>query len=324
MLLHNFLDFNDEVLLPFHNLHFHSFGPLNLKTSPGRRTPQRLPANVKLLLYTNRLPTASTVKVRCMMAQKTNPITNLPSELVLLIFDLLDPDDAVQLYHAFHEHDKSVFDWIDITKRHRANMLSNKVFCNALEPDVRKSRDPDKLYPSARSGLPQDRTYADLLREAQHPAYSNIREEKKKDLEDLRLGLLFMTRDFRRGVDIPSEKVKQEMNLQRDSISYLHWIAMMPESANRLKHYRMDDERLRRTYQEDALRGIIMRMHAEPDFLPTTCRKCFVHTVKNDVYGTVQRRMLHGVVYCRPCNQDWCATGPVRKSCFLSPESNSV
>lgn len=238
-----------------------------------------------------------------------NPLLKLPGELQHMLLGYLDPDDALILQQVF---DDFPINWMDVTKRHRNNMLENNAFCTKLRPDVRESRTPPGLRPSASSGLPRHRTYADLLNDPAFPQ-DIVWNKRQVDLEQLRDSLLFQSKGFRDGLDVPSEDAKEAMDiLEANSSTYAQLLSQAHNYKDRrsLLSWRIRDERNNRIFQEEQLQGIICKMQAEPTFLPRTCRRCFAHTVKKG--DGAEYELLHGVVYCSPCSRAWTATGPIR------------
>ncbi|CZT22158.1 uncharacterized protein RCC_08027 [Ramularia collo-cygni] len=225
-------------------------------------------------------------------------LSGLPSELHDLIFRYLDLCDIAHLHQASRTFP---IDWINVTRDQQDNIINNTKFCDKLRSDVRNSRNPRKLKPLPTSSLPQDRTYAELLKDPTQPR-DLVRIEKQEHLAALRDGLLFKSNAFRNDRDAPLSESKERLGLREDnSDTYVQLINQATSERERVgfESQRIRDERTRMKAQADRLGEVIYKLFKDPLFLPRTCRNCLVHTVKTG--PGVAYDKVFGVVHCGPC-----------------------
>lgn len=274
-------------------------------------------------------PVGSRSWVRSSSRNMAMPLGDLGWEVSSIILKLLDIDDAVCLYNALQFQYKNgtrydhnfLFNWIDITQLERGNMLTNTHFSVRMRSDPNQNRNPINLRPSPASGLPQTRTYYDLLRDplVLTPAHV-LRQKKTEDLRVLRHSLLFTSRKFREGLDIPGERSRRILKLTLGSNStYPQILQNLPNGKTRedVTACRLRDDRSNTEFQEQALMKVLFRMQADPLFLPRTCRKCCIHTRQNGQDSNYAE--ANGVVYCTTCmRKHLLATGYIGMSLLFS------
>lgn len=262
---------------------------------------------------------SATLQPQSSRASHHNPFTGLSNECFSIVLSYLDPDDIGQLYRAFEEEDRGMFDWMAIVKPKLKNLLENKSLCTAVEKDDRRSLTPASLRPSSESGLPTHRTYSDL-QTFSHIHKDRLQTWKRRDTASLRKKVLFHSKDFRNNLDVPSARSKAYLGIALDSTATYHQLlGSLPQGPGhqrtRFESCRIRDDQVNRAYQKHQLELVLLRMYAYQDYLDRTCRKCFVHTSKREGENTYN--FFHGVVYCNGCYRKVTAHAPIRKLLVL-------
>lgn len=212
-----------------------------------------------------------------------------------------------------------MFDWMAIIKPTLNNILDNDHFLASIEKEGKRSLTPANLKPSSKSGLPTHITYERLSRTSDIP-FNRIREWKRRDTASHRKRVLFHSKDFRNNQDVPSPKSKAYLGIAPNStVSYHQLLASLPSGhgyeRTRVESCRIRDDQANRSYQERELQLAILRMYEDKNVLRRTCRKCFVHTSKNQ--NTFNR--FQGVVYCNRCYDKVIDEAPIRKLLIFVP-----